>query len=113
MTIRDHILAIDNGTQSVRALVFDPRGHIVARQKIDLEPYFSNHPGWAEQEPLYYWRSLCEACSGLWAQGVDRDALAGVAVTTMRATTVCVDDRGEPLRPGKDVLKGLYKRRVK
>jgi len=99
VTTRDHILAIDNGTQSVRAMVFDPGGALLARCKIDLEPYYSDHPGWAEQDPLYYWRSLCEACDALWAQGVDRESLVGVAVTTMRATVVCVDERGEPLRP--------------
>lgn len=96
---RDHILAIDNGTQSVRALIFDPGGRLVARNRVELEPYFSDRPGWAEQDPEYYWRSLCEACSGLWAQGVDRGALAGVAVTTLRNTVVCVDVDGAPLRP--------------
>ena len=99
VTTRDHILAIDNGTQSVRALVFDPRGNLIARHKVDLDPYYSVHPGWAEQDPEYYWRSLAEACRGLWAQGVDREALAGVALTTMRATMVCVGEDGEPLRP--------------
>jgi sugar (pentulose or hexulose) kinase len=29
---KDHILAIDNGTQSVRAIIFDPQGNIVAKQ---------------------------------------------------------------------------------
>lgn len=96
---KDLILSIDNGTQSVRAMVFDPAGRMLARQKVDLEPYTSERPGWAEQDPLYYWRSLCEACHGLWAQGVDREALAGVTLTTLRATVVCVDKRGEPLRP--------------
>jgi sugar (pentulose or hexulose) kinase len=99
VTIRDHILAIDNGTQSVRALVFDAAGQMLARQKIDLDPYYSDKPGWAEQDPLYYWRSVCDACQGLWSQGVERDAIGGVALTTLRATMVCVDSAGEPLRP--------------
>ena len=99
VTTRDHILAIDNGTQSVRALVFDASGRLLARQKIDLDPYTSDQPGWAEQDPDYYWRSLCRACQGLWAQGVDPESLIGVGLTTLRATMVCVDERGEPLRP--------------
>jgi sugar (pentulose or hexulose) kinase len=100
MTSKDHILAIDNGTQSVRAIVFDLRGRLVDRQKVELEPYVSERPGWAEQEPDYYWRSLCDACQGLWARGVvTRESLAGVAVTTMRATMICVDRTGASLRP--------------
>jgi sugar (pentulose or hexulose) kinase len=100
VTSRDHILAIDNGTQSVRALVFDPRGTMVARQKVEIDPYFSDHPGWAEQDPDYYWRSVCDACRGLWAQGVvSPESVAGVALTTLRATMVCVDEQGAALRP--------------
>jgi len=100
MTTKDHILAIDNGTQSVRALLFDLEGRLKARSKVELEPYVSEHPGWAEQDPLYYWRSLCEACQGLWASSpVPAEAVAGVALTTQRATMINVDRDGTPLRP--------------
>jgi sugar (pentulose or hexulose) kinase len=95
----DLILAIDCGTQSVRALLFDPRGNLVARSRIPLEPYVSPHPGWAEQDPEYYWRSLCQACQALWQQADLRERVAGVALTTQRATVVSVDRDGRPLRP--------------
>jgi sugar (pentulose or hexulose) kinase len=65
--MKDLILAIDNGTQSVRALVFDLHGNLLARSQVILEPYFSQQPGWAEQDPEYFWEKLCEACQGLWA----------------------------------------------
>jgi sugar (pentulose or hexulose) kinase len=98
--MRDHILAIDNGTQSVRALLFDPRGSLVAKERVEIEPYHSPQPGWAEQDPEYYWRSLCEACHRLWSSSpVSKDAVAGVALTTQRATVVNVDCDGNPLRP--------------
>ena len=45
-----YFLTIDNGTQSVRAMVFDQVGTLVAKSKVDIEPYFSTQPGWAEQE---------------------------------------------------------------
>ncbi|MEW6443046.1 MAG: FGGY-family carbohydrate kinase [bacterium] len=97
---RDHILAIDSGTQSVRALVFDFRGELVASSRVPYEPYFSSEPGWAEQDPKVYWDSLCRACQALWReQTVSRESLAGVALTTQRATLVNVDASGEPLRP--------------
>jgi len=42
------VLAIDNGTQSIRALLFDMQGNLLARSRVPIEPYFSEHPGWAE-----------------------------------------------------------------
>jgi len=100
VTSRDHLLAIDYGTQSVRALLFDPRGTLVARNRVEVEPYFSDQPGWAEQDPLAMWRWTCDACQGLWTKSpVGKDALAGVALTTLRATMVNVDADGQPLRP--------------
>jgi sugar (pentulose or hexulose) kinase len=93
------ILAIDNGTQSVRALLFDLDGNIVAKSQVQLDAYFSLHPGWAEHEPEDYWQALCTACQGLWSQpGVDRRAVQGVAVTTQRGTVVNVGTDGRPLR---------------
>jgi len=100
VTSKDHLLAIDFGTQSVRALLFDARGSLVAKNRVEVEPYFSNQPGWAEQDPLYFWRSLCEACQGLWESSpVPREAVAAAALTTQRATMVNLDSGGEPLRP--------------
>ena len=94
------MLAIDFGTQSVRALLFGPRGGLVAGNKVDVEPYFSDRPGWAEQDPLYMWRSLCEACQGLWDKDPSaKEKVAGVALTAQRATMINVDADGEPMRP--------------
>jgi len=94
------ILAIDNGTQSVRALLFDPRGNLVAKSRVPIEPYVSPRPGWAEQDPAYYWENLCAACQQLWATAdVPKDAIAGVALTTQRSTLINLDKDGQPLRP--------------
>lgn len=100
MPAKEYVLTIDNGTQSVRALLFDLRGNLVIKTQVQLDPYYSTRPGWAEQDPLYYWRSLCEACQRLWAASeVPPDAVAGVALTTQRATVIPVDEKGAPLRP--------------
>jgi len=96
----DLILSIDTGTQSIRALLFDLRGQLVARSRVPIEPYFSERPGWAEQHPAYFWESLCRACQQLWAQsGAPKQAVKGVALTAQRATVVNVDQDGQPLRP--------------
>lgn len=99
---KDLILAIDNGTQSVRALIFDLDGNLLAKSRVVLTPYYSNQPGWAEQQPDYFWESLCQACQQLWAseQGAQlRPRIAGVGLTTQRSTLINVDKDGKPLRP--------------
>lgn len=97
---RDHILAIDNGTQSVRALLFDPRGNLLARSRVPIEAYFSTQPGYAEQQPEVFWQAVCDACQQLWqVSGVVKESIAGVALTTQRGTLINLDQNGEPLRP--------------
>lgn len=98
--MRDLILSIDNGTQSVRALIFDLKGALLYKMRVPLEAYFSREPGWAEQEPQYYWECLCQACQMLWREKPTlKDAIAGVALTTQRSTVINLDKDGKPLRP--------------
>lgn len=98
--MNEHILAIDHGTQSVRALLFDRWGNLVASHRVPLVPYVSERPGWAEQSVDSYWESLAEACRGLWERSpVPKDSVVGVALTTQRATMVNLDRHGKPLRP--------------
>ena len=96
----DYLLAIDNGTQSVRALVFDPEGTLIAKSRVLIEPYYSDSPGLAEQDPDLFWRALCQACQLLWREkGISPESIAGVALTTQRSTLINVDKEGKPLRP--------------
>ena len=100
MANAEYLLAIDNGTQSVRVLVFDQQGNEVAKSKVTIEPYFSRHPGWAEQDAGYYWDNLQEAFKRLWAQGkVTPDQICGVSLTTQRYTMINLDENFQPLRP--------------
>ena len=95
-----YLLVIDNGTQSVRAMVFDAAGEMVAKSKVEIEPYFSRQPGWAEQQPDYFWLALCEACQKLWPMlDFPLEQIAGMSVTTQRATVAVLDAQGESLCP--------------
>ncbi|MHB8178510.1 MAG: FGGY-family carbohydrate kinase [Vulcanimicrobiaceae bacterium] len=96
----DLVLAIDNGTQSVRALLFDAEGELVARSRVPLDAYTCPNPGWHEHDANGFWEAVCDACRKLWHDYPQlRARVAGVAVTTQRATVINVDARGEPLRP--------------
>jgi len=109
MSEKDLLLAIDQGTQSARALLFDPRGRLVAKARILIEPYFSSQPGWAEQHPQVFWEAICQACQKLWTNPDElqedvrlsslRQRLAAVALTTQRATVINLDRNRQPLRP--------------
>lgn len=93
-------MAIDQGTQSVRALLFDTRGNLVGRGYQPIEPYFSSKPGWAEQHPDYFWDNLGQACRLLWQQTeATPDQVTGVTLTSQRGTVVTLDSRGQPVRP--------------
>ncbi len=96
----ENLLAIDAGTQSIRALLFDPKGKLLAKARVPYEPYFSTAPGLAEQRPELYWESLCQVCQALLKQkGVDKSSIAAVALTTQRSTMINLDEKGHTLRP--------------
>ena len=94
------LLAIDCGTQSLRAIIFSEKGELLESVQIEYEPYFSNHPGWAEQDPELYWNSLTKACQKL--KSLNRELflnIAGVGITSQRGSMINVDEKANPLRP--------------
>ena len=93
------ILAIDNGTQSVRALLFDLNGSLVEKVRIPLPAYITDDSGMAEQDPQVFWDAVCQACRQLWQKpGVDKKRIVGVALTTQRSTVINLGADGQPLR---------------
>ena len=94
------ILSIDCGTQSLRAMIFNCQGAMLAKSQVDYEPYISHQPGWAEQDPEIYWQSLVQACQQLKTRDKDNfKAISGIGVTTQRASMINLDENGKPLRP--------------
>lgn len=95
-----YFMVIDAGTQSIRAGIFDLKGNIVDIEKTHLNPYFSDKPGYAEQQPDYYWQSLCATTSRLMSRGkVKKNSIISLSVTTQRGTVINIDKNGDPLRP--------------
>jgi sugar (pentulose or hexulose) kinase len=96
----DRIVAIDVGTQSVRALLIGPDGTVHGASRVPIVPYVSPQPGWAEQDPDVHWAAIGTACRELLARtAVPREALAAATLTTQRGTVVVTDADGRPLRP--------------
>ncbi len=93
------ILSVDCGTQSLRAVLFSLTGEVLAIEKIRFEPYVSEKPGWAEQDPEIYWKTLTTVCKKLKRSHPGYfKAIAGIGVTTIRDSMVNVDENGNPLR---------------
>ena len=95
-----YVLVIDVGTQSIRASFIDTKGNILAIEKTHIEAYFSTQPGYAEQEPDYFWEQLCATTQKLFQKHPsDPERLKGMSITTQRGTVVNLDKDGKPLRP--------------
>ena len=92
----DHILALDQGTTSSRAIVFDREGRIAAMSQHAFAQHYPRD-GWVEHDPLEIWdterRSAAEAIAGFPA-----GSIAGIGVTNQRETTILWDKAtGKPV----------------
>lgn len=92
------ILALDQGTTSSRAIVFDHNGHIKSVAQKEFTQYFPQ-PGWVEHNPSEIWSSqasvIAEAISAIDINGLD---IAGIGITNQRETTIVWDiDTEEPI----------------
>lgn len=94
------ILTVDCGTQSLRTMLFDLKGNILAATRIPYKPHTSPQPAWAEQDVKVYWNALKEGLAGLKEkEPIHFKNIAGMGISSMRATTVLVDKDGKVLRP--------------
>ncbi len=83
-----YLLALDQGTTSSRAIVFDHSGRIVALAQEPFEQHFP-HPGWVEHDPTEIWHTqLATARAALEQAGLTAGDLAAVGITNQRETVV-------------------------
>lgn len=95
-----NVLAIDFGTQSVRAIIFDKTGAMLQKSKVAFTPYYSLQSGWAEQDPEVYWSNMLRAVNNVREANPEAfSQIAAVGVTTIRDTITFVDKSGKPMRP--------------
>jgi len=93
-----HILAIDQGTTSSRAILFDAQMQVVATAQEEFPQHFPQS-GWVEHDPSDIWATVASTCRGV----IEKAALsardiAAVGITNQRETTLVWDrDSGQPI----------------
>ncbi|SFU14846.1 glycerol kinase GlpK [Sedimentitalea nanhaiensis] len=86
-----HVLAIDQGTTSTRAILFDGAMGKVGVAQQEFAQYFPK-AGWVEHDPEDLWQTTVDVCRDVLAgAGVDARDLAGIGITNQRETTVVWD----------------------
>ena len=111
------ILALDQGTTSSRAILFEHDGSVVSVGQKEFKQYFPQ-PGWVEHDPTEIWESQLEVTrQALEKSGRDLSEVKAVGITNQRETTLLWErSSGRPLAPAivwqdrrtADFCKGLY-----
>ncbi len=98
MIVPKYVLAIDQGTTSTRAILFDRQGRMVGMTQKEL-PQIYPADGWVEHDLEDIWRDTLAACRGTLTQaGVVWDEVAAIGITNQRETTALWDrSTGEPV----------------
>jgi glycerol kinase len=93
-----YLLALDQGTTSSRAIVFDGLGRIVKTAQQEFTQIYPQ-AGWVEHDPVEIWRSqLSVAIEAVDQAGVPPPSIAAVGITNQRETTILWDRHtGEPV----------------
>ena len=93
-----YVLALDQGTTSSRAIVFDRSGSVVATAQREFRQIFPR-PGWVEHDPREIWASqLAVAHEALAVAGAGSSDVAAIGITNQRETTLVWDkSSGEPV----------------
>ena len=84
---KKYILALDQGTTSSRAIIFDKTGTIKSTAQKEFQQIF---PGWVEHDPLEIWSSQLKVMNDCLV-GIDKNEVAAIGITNQRETTVVWD----------------------
>ena len=95
-----YVMAIDQGTTSSRAILFDRAGRLASVAQYEHRPHFPN-PGWVEHDAAEIWRNVGRAMSrALAAVSASATDVAAIGITNQRETVVIWDrETGVPVRP--------------
>ncbi|AVQ99839.1 glycerol kinase [Oceanobacillus iheyensis] len=93
-----YILALDQGTTSSKAVIFDQEGKVVQTGQREFEQHFTK-PGWVEHDANEIWTSILSSISeAMRKSDIEPDDIAGIGITNQRETTVVWDRQtGKPI----------------
>ncbi|WP_100405733.1 glycerol kinase GlpK [Bacillus solitudinis] len=93
-----YILALDQGTTSSRAILFNEKGESVYKAQTEFTQYFPN-PGWVEHNANEIWSSVLSVIASCFSEsGISASQVAGIGITNQRETTVVWEkDTGKPI----------------
>ncbi|WP_375174573.1 glycerol kinase GlpK [Pseudooceanicola sp.] len=93
-----HVLAIDQGTTSTRAILFDQSLTTIASAQAEFDQHFPDS-GWVEHDPADLWSTTAATCrAAIEKAGLDASAIAAIGITNQRETTLVWDRKtGKPL----------------
>lgn len=94
----DYVLAIDQGTTSTRAMIFDKKGSVISVGQMEHEQIFPK-AGWVEHDPMEIWNNTREVIGqALSKADITRHDIAAVGITNQRETAVVWDkNTGKPV----------------
>lgn len=93
-----YVLALDQGTTSSRAIIFDKKGNIVSKAQNEFEQIYPK-AGWVEHDPLAILYSQFQAVANcIISGGISPSEIAGIGITNQRETTILWDRQtGKPV----------------
>lgn len=98
MTEQTYIMAIDQGTTSSRAIIYDKKGTQIGSSQKEFTQYFPRE-GWVEHNANEIWNSVQSVIAGAFIEsGIKPSQVAGIGITNQRETTVVWEkDTGRPI----------------
>ena len=98
--MKKYVLAIDQGTTSSRAIIFDEKANIIAQASEEIVCRYPK-PGWVEQDPLEIWYSVSAVVNeALIKANLTMRRIATIGITNQRETTIVWDKKtGLPVYP--------------
>lgn len=96
--MKEYIIALDQGTTSSRAIIFDKQLNIISSAQMPLTQFYPK-PGWVEHDPMEIWATQVGVMNQAIAQsGIAVEDIACIGITNQRETTVVWDrETGKPI----------------